>query len=473
MRRCEAAAGSRPAATASRRPARPRLWRDCTGATAVIVAVSLPVLLAIAGLALDVGWWYTIRRQHQSAADAAALSAGYEVAYATGKQVLAAKQAATPNGYSGPAPAAGCAGPPSYVCSNYTDSALDGLLGKGKYQAIAVALWQTEGGWLSNFASLARVTIGNRAVGLVKTLPPVCMLALDPTLNKTVDLAGNAGINAPNCSIVSDSNSASAFNFQGSVSITAGTLITPGEVSTTGAAFTLNLANPAQVGANPVPDPFASILTHTVLTSGIPASPAGCTMPNPPPNKTTTIYNPPSRFCGGLAIKNTTVNLKPGTYWVTDGDLSLQANGILECTTCTGGLGVTIILTTTSTSGTIGNFNMTSNSTLNLTAPSTATLGGVSIAGMLILQDNATAIGSKVTYTSGGSSFIGGPGSVAGGLIYTPHQSFSMQGNPNSSCAVLIADTVQLQGTPTFSDVGCPNSLVQDLTTVKTVVLAE
>jgi Flp pilus assembly protein TadG len=468
MRRSEAA-------TASRRPARRRLWRDCTGATAVIVAVSLPVLLAIAGLALDVGWWYSIRRQNQSAADAAALSAGYEVAYATGKEVLAAGQAATPNGYSGPAPAAGCAGPPSFVCSPYTDAALDGLLGKGKYQAIAVALWRTQGGWLSNFASLANVTIGNRAVALVKTLPPVCMLALDPTLNKTVDLAGNAGINAPNCSIVSDSTSASAFNFQGSVSITAGTLITPGQVSTTGSAFTLNLANPAQIGANPVPDPFASILTHTVLTSGIPPVPptTNCATPNPPPNKTTTTYNGGSRFCGGLAIKNTTVNLNPGTYWVTDGDLSLQANGILECTTCTGGAGVTIILTTTSTSGTIGNFNMTSNSTFNLTAPSTATLGGVSIAGMLILQDNAAAIGSKVKYTPGGSSFIGGAGSVAGGLIYAPHQSFNMQGNPNSSCAVVIADTVQLQGTPTFSDAGCPNSLVQDLTTVKTVALAE
>jgi hypothetical protein len=453
---------------ASRRSARPRLWRDCTGATAVIVAVSLPVLLAIAGLGFDVGWWYTIRRQNQSAADAAALSAGYEVAAGltsvADNLTPAANQAATQNGWVNNA-----SPPPGLTPIAVTYPCCAGTFAAG---GIQVVLQQRQGGWLSNFASLANVAIANRAVALVKTLPPVCMLALDPTLNKAVDLAGNAGINAPNCSIVSDSNSASAFNFQGSVSITAGTLITPGEVSTTGAAFTLNLANPPQVGANPVPDPFANILTHAVLTSGIPPT-ANCAKPNPPPNKTTTPYNANSRFCGGLAIKNTTVNLNPGTYWVTDGDLSLQANGILECTSCTGGAGVTIILTTTSTSGTIGNFNMTSNSTLNLTAPSTATLGGVSIAGMLILQDNATAIGAGVRYTSGGSTFIGGPGSVAGGLIYTPHQSFNMQGNPNSSCAVLIADTVQLQGTPTFSDAGCPNSLVQDLTTVKTVVLAE
>jgi Flp pilus assembly protein TadG len=70
------------------------LWHDRRGATAVIVAISVPIVLAVAGLGIDVGWWYTIKRQNQSAADAAALSPGYEVAYATGNELLAAKTVA-------------------------------------------------------------------------------------------------------------------------------------------------------------------------------------------------------------------------------------------------------------------------------------------------------------------------------------------------------------------------------------------
>ena len=46
---------------------------------------------------------------------------------------------------------------------------------------IEVVLQQTQSSWLANFASLANVTISNRAVAVVTLLPPVCMLALNPT----------------------------------------------------------------------------------------------------------------------------------------------------------------------------------------------------------------------------------------------------------------------------------------------------
>jgi Flp pilus assembly protein TadG len=56
-----------------------RVLHDKRGLSAVTVAVSLPVLFGVAGLGIDTGLWYTIKRQNQSAADAAALSAAYEV----------------------------------------------------------------------------------------------------------------------------------------------------------------------------------------------------------------------------------------------------------------------------------------------------------------------------------------------------------------------------------------------------------
>ena len=47
---------------------------------AVAVAILLPVLIGFAGLGIEVGMWFWIQRQNQSAADAAAISAGLEYA---------------------------------------------------------------------------------------------------------------------------------------------------------------------------------------------------------------------------------------------------------------------------------------------------------------------------------------------------------------------------------------------------------
>lgn len=50
------------------------------GATIVVVAIALVVILGFAGLALDVGYWYLVRNELQNAADAGAL-AGAQVLY--------------------------------------------------------------------------------------------------------------------------------------------------------------------------------------------------------------------------------------------------------------------------------------------------------------------------------------------------------------------------------------------------------
>jgi hypothetical protein len=56
-----------------------RVWRDERGVSAIMVALSLTVLVGFAGLGVETGLWYSIKRQNQSADAAAALSAAYEV----------------------------------------------------------------------------------------------------------------------------------------------------------------------------------------------------------------------------------------------------------------------------------------------------------------------------------------------------------------------------------------------------------
>src|SRR4029077_10192118 len=56
-----------------------RLRRDQRGIAAVTVAITLPLVFAFDALAINSGLWFTIKRQNQSAGDAAAISAAYEI----------------------------------------------------------------------------------------------------------------------------------------------------------------------------------------------------------------------------------------------------------------------------------------------------------------------------------------------------------------------------------------------------------
>ncbi|MCK8114733.1 pilus assembly protein TadG-related protein [Anaerosoma tenue] len=61
-----------------------RWFSDDSGAVAVTFAIVLLVIVAFAALAVDVGFWYTAKRQLQSAADAAALAGCRELSEAAG-----------------------------------------------------------------------------------------------------------------------------------------------------------------------------------------------------------------------------------------------------------------------------------------------------------------------------------------------------------------------------------------------------
>jgi hypothetical protein len=160
---------------------------------------------------------------------------------------------------------------------------------------------------------------------------------------------------------------------------------------------------------------------------------------------------------------NGTINLVPGTYWITDGSLTLNGNITLTCTTCSpGGPGVTIIFTTTQgIAGTIGTLSEIGNITTILNAP-----GSGPYAGLLMVQD---------TVASALSGTIGNGGSTVSGLIYFPKTSLSFVGNiqtDTSNCLVTVANILNLTGTIGLNDAGCPTAGLTTVPTVLSVFLA-
>ena len=141
-----------------------RYSHDNSGASAAVVAITLPVLIGFGALGAETGLWYNIKLQNQSAADAAAISAAYQVI--AGKNniaadlIPAASEAAAQNGYTGPTPA---------VIYPYSDSAVS--------HGVAVALQQPQKALLSAVFT-SGVTVANQAVAAIEVLDNPCILAL-------------------------------------------------------------------------------------------------------------------------------------------------------------------------------------------------------------------------------------------------------------------------------------------------------
>jgi Flp pilus assembly protein TadG len=516
-----------------------RTWRDERGVSAVVIALGATALIGFAGLGVETGLWYSIKRQNQSAADAAAISAAYEVlankTNVSTDLTPAATSAASQNGYTGTTPV---------VTYPYTDSIVSAA-----DNAVAVTLQTTKSTSLAGLF-LPSVTIQTKAVARVYPAAPGCILTLSPT-GEDVEVSGSSTLSAPNCSVMAASTDDCAINDHDSGgSITAKYLITAGQVSTGQGCNVVNPTSPPSnmqaglmtgVPSQQFIDPYgsasgttsftnscssSSYLTHSFLTCNMPAASACVTSL---PSVAGGI-----RYCGTMTIKNATVNLVPsggigaitvtnggnkyssapsvtltggggsgftavanmkgggssqqvdtititnpgsgysaptvtftgggspttvaaatatvsnGIIWITDGDLALDANGTLECTTCDAstGKGVTIIFTA-GTGNKIGAPTMKSNPTIdNLNAP-----GSGSYEGLLMIQDTV----SGASYTTA-AKFQGTPGQTLNGLIYAPHSNLDFHGNPSvsNSCLLVVANQLSLEGNSSLATSGCP-----------------
>ena len=493
-----------------------RLWRDERGVSAVVVAISLTAVIGFGALGAETGMWYAVKRQNQSAADAAAISAAYEVLAGntdvTTYLTPAATRAASQNGYTGITPV---------VTYPYSDAIVS--------NAVKVQLRKTQGALLSSLF-LSNVTIETKAVARVFPAAPGCILTLSTT-GEDVEVKGSSTLSAPDCSVMAASTDNCAINDhdQGGT-IVAKYLITAGQVSYGQGCNVFDPTNPPSnlnanlltgVASNQFIDPYGSTsgttgftnscqssggyLSHAFLTCNMPAATIPPCVSGSP--------TPPSvaggvRICGDLNVKGATVNLVPsgGIGSVT---LTSQGSNYTSTPTVTftggGGSGATAVAVMTSNGKKVASINVTnpgsgytSAPTMTFTGGSPATVAAATAAvsngiiwitdGDLVLDSGgtlecttcSTSTGKGVTiiFTAGPLNKIGAPtmqsnptidslsapgsGTYAGllmvqdtvaGATYTTAATF--QGNPGQTLNGLIYtphSNLQFQGNPSVTN---------------------
>jgi RHS repeat-associated protein len=276
-----------------------------------------------------------------------------------------------------------------------------------------------------------------------------CLYALDPSADRSFEIAGAQSVYAA-CGIVVESSKSDAFEMEGTETLY---LQNHARVSVVGGAdltgqtemwdtISNQQVNAVQIGSPG--DPLASIAAPTSGTI-VSSSPVNYDMNHKPANDTLS----PGVYCGGLTIGNTngaTFTLNPGTYVMAGGGLTMNSEAVVE------GTGVTVYNTSSSGWGCSGSYSYTpitisGEVTANLSAPTTGSLAG------MLLFGNRTGCSTKGSCQD---QINGGSTAVLNGALYFASDQLTITGSNASGYMMLVADKIYINGNSDFGNNGDP-----------------
>lgn len=432
------------------------------GAAAPVIAMVLFLIVGAAGLAIDVGSWYNIERRTQLAADAAAVSASFEIANGktAAQAAAAALKEAQKNGFTGTSCDVNTTG--SAYCQVFNPP-------KTKFttdtSAVEVVLREPTPTYFSGmFLNKGPDAKGQAIMSASSGTGSYCVLALDGSAANAMYLENNATVK---CGVASNSTSATALNMENNAAIvgnayTVGTLKMKNNATVSGNAYAsaVNLANNAVVSGSKsiktttaMADPYASFTPSTTDLT------AACT--DSSSNKMTCKNNcsktlQPGRYCYGWDVQNNAVvELNPGVY-VIEAQLILKNNAQIKEAYGTSG-GVTLILK--------GNYAMDvgNNATWDFKSPTSGTYSGIAF-------HSLKANGSTYTQTFQNNAII-----KLTGAIYVPNQKVYFENNATISqteCTQVVARLVDIRNNGNFGT-ACTGKGTQSIgsgTSIKTLM---
>jgi hypothetical protein len=413
---------------------------DRRGVVGILFALAMPVLIGFTALGTEAGLWYLGKRNLQTAADVAAVSAAFEILGSSGGEVSSAGQEAERHGFDAASGTIQVNSPPTAGTA------------AGDEDAVEVVLTQPRPLLFAGLFLGGPVDITVRAVARMNATSTACVLALDPAAYRALDVVGTANLQMPGCVLAANSSNPEAISIRGNATVQALTLSTSGDYDVSGSG-TLVTQTPPRTGANPLGNPYAD--------RAIPSYGA-CNQTGYKRTSKTPVTLSPGVYCNGMDFgSQSVVDFSPGTYVVDQGVFNVNGGAEITCTGCTGTAGVTIVLTGSGTS--YATVRINGGAAVSLKAPTSG-----SYSGLLFFQDDDAP--------GGGSNVINGGATMnLSGALYFPSQSVDFNGNAASggaSCTQIVARTVSFSGT---SNIGgdCDDSGTADINVGGTVNLVE
>ena len=403
---------------------RARKGRGSRGVVSVWVALTIPVMIGVAGLALDTSYVVLTAHELQNASDAAALAGAIQVQTSTSQ---ATADAIT---YAGKNWAAGATVPLAagdVVIGRYDSTKFSFTANKTPYNAVQVNAHLTANLFFGPIFGVNTCAVARSATAMVNDPFGAGVIALDPKLPSSFGSNGTPNLTVAGGGIQVDSNATVAADIVGNATVTATEMRTVGGYSAKG-----NVSIPTiQTGVSYAPDPLASLPAPTYSA----ASDLGSISLNG--KQTVNVNNSgsgPWYYSGGISITsaNASLTLQPGVYVLGPPGLNmsggnLTANGVMFYFT-----GVA-----SGKKGAIsyGTVNLTGNGTVDITPPTSGTYQGVTF-----FQDRSTP------YSAADASIKGTATMNLSGTVYLPTIDFSMGGTSNNFANQIIADTINIFG---------------------------
>lgn len=415
--------------------------RDRRGSVTLLVAVSMPAMVVLTGVGLEVSEWALATSRLQRAADAASVAGALNYGVSTSAQSAAgvAADVAEVNGAAGAASRSWNAGTKTLTDGNVTVVVGPGVVNSNN-TSVTVTVSQT----LSNsFTGILNITQPVLTASAAADATPstatsqACILALDTaggiTLQDVVE-SGSASATLYNCSLRTNAS----VQLSGTATVTASNVYAVGNINMTGSsaitattiAGTVSKSSAATITGTIVPpvtaetDPYAS---NSALTTAFTyLSGSGKTALSVGGTTTTTLS--PGVWSSWSITNSAVVTLNPGLY-VIQGTVAIQGSAKIT------GTGVTIVHG--------GNIALGGSAQVTLTAPGPSPTGGA-VPGVLLASPNALTVS-----LTGGSSF------PLTGVVYYPKGAVTLSGSTvpggSSGCLELIASTLTISGAVSLS----------------------
>ena len=401
--------------------------RDETGQTTVLMALMMGTFLfGFVALSVDVASFYQQKRAIQAAADAAAVAAAEEASYGNSTETAAAQASVKRHGFN---PHAG----KNPTSVNIRTPTAGNYAGNTSYIEVDVSQ-PISTLFLNGFSHTSTMTVSARAVASAGQSSPTC-ICLEGASGTDLNMSNGSTINTTGCGITVDSSSSNAVTMAGGSYLSADSI----------GSIAVNWNNAGNVNNG------AKISSTTKVVQGISTACRPALPPVPTYSNSQCSADPSANYGGGSSFNvgpgsayTTTqygnlacyssltvgsngqkVNLNPGTYVISGGQLHFQsgAGGVSN----QGGYGVFFYLTNGAS------LVMDNGASANLIAPTSGDYNGT-----LIFQDPADTQPINVQ---------GGSKAVYNGTIFAPSSNLTLGNGSNSTIASdIVAKTLTVNG---------------------------